>query len=130
MSSSNSYKGFKDLDCWKKGRELKIVISALVKKFPPEEKYQLVSQMIRSSRSVTNNMAEGYGRFTYTDTRHFFVQARGSVAETIDHLVIALDENYISKEDFSEIEIMCEAVFKLINGYINYLDKQKRNPIS
>ena len=130
MPAPNSYKGFKDLDCWKKGRELRIIISTLVKKFPPEEKYQLVSQMIRSSRSVTNNMAEGYGRFTYTDTRHFFVQARGSVAETIDHLVIALDENYISKEDFSEIEIMCEAVFKLINGYINYLDKQKRNPIS
>ena len=74
-------------------------------------------------------MAEGYGRFTYTDTRHFFIQARGSVAETIDHLVIALDENYISKEDFSILELMCESVFKLINGYINYLDKQKRKPI-
>ena len=129
MSASNSYKGFKDLDCWKKGRELRITISSLVKKFPPEEKYQLGSQMIRSSRSVTNNMAEGYGRFTYTDTRHFFIQARGSVAETIDHLVIALDENYISKEDFSVLELMCESVFKLINGYIHYLDKQKRNPI-
>ena len=128
MPASNSYKGFKDLDCWKKGRELRITISSLVKKFPPEEKYQLGSQMIRSSRSVTN-MAEGYGRFTYTDTRHFFIQARGSVAETIDHLVIALDENYISKEDFSELELMCESVFKLINGYIHYLDKQKRNPI-
>ena len=129
MPASNSYKGFKDLDCWKKGRELRITISSLVKKFPPEEKYQLGSQMIRSSRSVTNNMAEGYGRFTYTDTRHFFIQARGSVAETIDHLVIALDENYISKEDFSILELMCESVFKLINGYINYLDKQKRKPI-
>ena len=129
MPASNSYKGFKDLDCWKKGRELRITISSLVKKFPPEEKYQLGSQMIRSSRSVTNNMAEGYGRFTYTDTRHFFIQARGSVAETIDHLVIALDENYISKEDFSILELMCESVFKLINGYIHYLDKQKRNPI-
>ena len=129
MPASNSYKGFKDLDCWKKGRELRITISSLVKKFPPEEKYQLGSQMIRSSRSVTNNMAEGYGRFTYTDTRHFFIQARGSVAETIDHLVIALDENYISKEDFSVLELMCESVFKLINGYIHYLDKQKRNPI-
>ena len=71
-------------------------------------------------------MAEGYGRFTYTDTRHFFIQARGSVTEIIDHLVIALDEKYITKEDFSAIEIMCESVFKLINSYINYLDKQKK----
>lgn len=126
MSSSNSYKGFKELDCWKKGRELRNRISILVKKLPPEEKFQLASQMIRASRSVTNNMAEGYGRYIYSDTRHFFIQARGSVTETIDHLVIAFDENYISQEDFLEIEIMCETVFKLINGYINYLDKQKK----
>ncbi len=102
MPASNSYKGFKDLDCWKKGRELRNIISALVKKFPPEEKYQLVSQMIRSRRSVTNNMAEGYGRFTYTDTRHFFIQARGSVTEIIDHLVIALDENISQKKIFPQ----------------------------
>ena len=125
MPVSNSYKGFKDLECWKKSRELRIKISTLVKRFPTEERYKLSSQIIHASRSITNNMAEGYGRFTYSDTRHFVIQARGSVTETIDHLIIAFDEKYISQEELTELEIICESIFKLINGYIGYLEKQK-----
>ncbi len=52
---------FETLDAWKKGRELRIEIQKLTVSFPKEEKYRLVDQMIRASRSVTNNMAEGYG---------------------------------------------------------------------
>ena len=86
MGEQNSYRGFKDLNSWKEGRELRKTISKLVKKFPAEEKFLLTSQIKRASRSVTNNIAEGYGRFTYSDTRHFFVESRGSVTEIIDHL--------------------------------------------
>jgi len=120
-----TFKGFKELECWKKGRELRKRISEMAKTFPPEEKYSLTSQINRSARSITSNIAEGYGRYTYTDTRHFFVQSRGSVAETIDHLTVALDENYITEEYYQEIEALCAVVFRLINGYIAYLDKSK-----
>jgi len=126
MSDNIIYKGFKELESWKKGRELRMKISALIKKFPVEEKYLLCSQIIRSSRSITNNIAEGYGRFTYSDTKHFFIQARGSVTETIDHLVTAYDEKYITEEELNDLEKHCETIFKLINGYISYLDKQKQ----
>jgi four helix bundle protein len=126
MNTSLGYKGFKDLECWKKARELRINISTLVKSFPTEEKYNLTSQIIRSYRSITNNIAEGYGRFTYADTKHFFIQARGSVTETIDHLIIAHDESYISKEELTKHENMCETVFKIINGYLNYLERKKQ----
>src|SRR5207253_1658141 len=105
-----------DLNCWKEGRLLRTSISAMVKTFPKEEKYLLVSQIIRSSRSVTSNIAEGYGRYTYGDTRHFFIQSRGSVTETIEHLIVALDEGYIDEQRFHELEDQCEKVFKLING--------------
>ena len=101
-------------------------ISNLVKDFPIHEKYALGFQILRSSRSITNNIAEGYGRYTYTDTRHFFIQARGSVTETIDHLTIAFDEAYISEATLHEQELFGEEVYKLINGYINYLDKQSK----
>jgi len=124
-----AYKGFKELECWKKARELRNKISGVAKSFPAEEKFSLTSQIIRSSRSITANIAEGYGRFTYTDTRHFFIQSRGSVAETIDHLTTALDEQYISEETYSELEILCGLVFKLINGYIAYLDKSKTEKV-
>jgi four helix bundle protein len=125
MANSLVYKGFKDLDCWKKGRELRMKIFVLTKQFPVEEKYMLTSQIIRSSRSVTNNIAEGYGRYTYTDTRHYFIQARGSVTETIDHLSIAFHDKHIDAIQLKELETLCETVFKLINGYISYLDRQK-----
>ncbi len=122
----NNYKGFTELDCYKHGRELRKSISLLVSKFPKEEKYGLASQIKRSSRSVTANIAEGYGRYTYSDTRHFFIISRGSVTETMEHLTTAFDENFIS-EDILKSELdKCETVFKLINGFIAYLDKSKK----
>jgi four helix bundle protein len=123
---SNSYKGFKDLNCWKEARTLRREVSKLVKTFPVTEQFLLCSQIIRAARSVTANIAEGYGRYTYTDTRHFFIQARGSVTELIDHLSVALDEDYINDEVLLHYEQQCETVFKLINGYIAYLDKSKK----
>src|SRR4051794_2219028 len=111
-----TYKGYKDLDCYKKSRELRIFISELVKKFPAEEKYMLISQSKRSSRSVTATIAEGYGRYTYTDTRNFFIMARGSVTETMEHLATAFDEEYITQDELSQGDELCETCFKLING--------------
>lgn len=123
---NNGYKGFKDLNCWKEGCVLRREISALAKTFPAHEKFMLYSQIIRSSRSITNNIAEGYGRFHYTDTRHFFIQSRGSVTETIDHLTIAYEEGYVTEGRLQELEGQCEKVFRLINGYIHYLDKEQK----
>lgn len=126
MSTVPGYRGFRDLESWKKGRELRMKVSIMVKTFPVHKRYRLAAQMLNASRSITNNITEGYGRFTYTDTKHFFIQARGSVTESIDHLTIALDECYITEAVFQQLEELCEEVFRLINGYINYLDKHKR----
>jgi four helix bundle protein len=124
-----NYKGYKELDCYKQARELRMYISDLARLLQSHEKFMLFDQMIRASRSVTANIAEGYGRFTYTDTRNFFVIARGSVAETMEHLSTAFDENYISENALKSGEEKCESVFKLINGYISYLDRSKKSLI-
>lgn len=120
-----SYKGYKELECYIQARLLRMFISELVKKFPNHEKFLLIAQIIDSSRSVTRNIAEGYGRYTYSDTRNFFIIARGSVTETMEHLSTASDEKYITNEELASGEEKCELVFKLINGYISYLDKSK-----
>ncbi len=122
-----NYKGFKDLNCYTKARALRIYISQIAKAFPSFEKYALTAQIIDCSRSITRNIAEGYGRFTYADTRNFFIIARGSVTETMEQLITAYDEKYIDESELFKVEQICEDVFKLINGYIFYLDKSKRN---
>jgi len=126
MEQGGFYRGFKELKCWQEGRELRNYISTLCKRLPDSEKYLLAAQMNRSARGITANIAEGYGRFTYTDTRHFFIQARGSVTELMDHVTVAVDEQYIDETTITSIEKQCESVFKLINGYIAYLDKSKK----
>jgi four helix bundle protein len=116
-------RSFEDLECWKICTEFRRYIRILVKRFPAEEKYTLVSQMTRASRSVTNNIAEGYGRFHYKENAQFCRQSRGSLYELKDHLIIALDEEYISKSEFDEGLIKYEKAILLLNGYINYLVK-------
>lgn len=117
-------KTFMDLEVWKKARLLRNNISELVKFFPPEEKYRLIDQVIRSSRSIGNNIAEGHGRYHHVDSAKFLINARGSAIETIDHLVIALDEKYITEEVFFKFKEDCEECLRMINGYINYLRNQ------
>ncbi|MCF8371210.1 MAG: four helix bundle protein [Bacteroidales bacterium] len=116
---------FKTLEAWKKGRELQKRISKLTKSFPPEDKYKLTDQIIRSSRSVTANIAEGYGRFHYQGHAQFCRTARGSLFETIDHLTVAQDEEYIDEAQFENLRSEVLEVVKILNGYIKYLLDQK-----
>jgi four helix bundle protein len=115
---------FTDLEVWKKARALRNNITDLVQSFPVDEKYRLIDQIIRSSRSIGNNIAEGHGRFHYADAAKFLINARGSAAETIDHLIIALDNKLMDEKEFDTFKQDCEECMKMINGYINYLRKQ------
>jgi len=117
-----------DLEVWIKARALRNNISSLTKSFPVEEKYRLIDQIIRSSRSIGNNIAEGHGRYHHADSAKFLITARGSAIETIDHLVIALDEKYINDEVFFKFKEDCEECLRMINGYIKYLRSQPPKP--
>ena len=120
-------KSFENLDCWIKARELRKKISDLTKTFPKEEKYRIVDQITRCSRSVTNNIAEGYGRYHYQENIQFCRQSRGSLHELKDHLIICLDENLIDQKTFLEIGLLISECLALLNGYINFLIRQKTN---
>jgi len=116
-------KSFEDLDCWKKSTELRRKVSKLIKNFPSDEKYLLIDQLKRASRSVTNNIAEGYGRFHFKENIQFCRQSRGSIYEVKVHLIIALDEDYITKDIFQSFEEDINECLAILNGYINYLKK-------
>ncbi|HJW16595.1 MAG TPA: four helix bundle protein [Flavisolibacter sp.] len=119
-----SYQNFEDLEVWKKARALKIDIRKLTLTFPQEEKFRLCDQLIRSSRSVNSQLAEGHGRRTYPDRLRFCIIARGSLSEVLNHLIDALDENYITETVFLEYKAKIAEVEKLLNGYIHYIEKK------
>ena len=122
---SNNTFGFEELEIWKKARALKIEILAIAKSFPAEEKFRHADQIIRSSQSIGSLISEGHGRFTYPDQIHFCVQARGSLTETINHLIDGVDANYISDIILEEYKTKFKELERMLNGYIIYLRNKK-----
>lgn len=116
---------FEELELWKECRKLRNEVSKLAKTFPPDETYKLVDQLLRSSRSITANIAEGHGRFHYQENIQFCRQARGSLYETLDHLICALDEGYINNIRLEELRKIYAQCLKLLNGYVLYLKNKK-----
>ena len=121
--NEKAYQSFTELEVWKKARELKNEIKELTYGFPPEEKFKLTDQLIRSSRSVTASIAEGHGRYTFKDQIHFCIIARGSLSETHNHLIDALDCNYINQERLDYFKLKIDVVERLLNAYISFLRK-------
>ena len=116
---------FEDLEVWQKGRQLRKDLSHIAKKLPSSEKFRLADQILRASRSVTANVAEGYGRFHYQENIQFCRQARGSLFELLDHLSVANDEEYISEEKFAEVKERIFEVIRILNGYVKYLKSRR-----
>lgn len=122
----SSIKSFEDLECWKSARELRIFVAQnIIPKFSIEEKYALTSQLRRSSRSVSDNIAEGYGRFHYQENIQFCRIARGSLCESLNQVITAKDENYIEEDLLKQFRERFERTKAILNGYINYLVKTK-----
>lgn len=70
-------------------------------------------------------IAEGYGRFHFQENIQFCRQARGSLHEVLDHLIVAKDEKYISEEQLVSFRTEIDRCLSVLNGYINYLVKAK-----
>lgn len=123
---STTYKSFEDLECWKAGKELRVFFMDIRKKLPQEEKFSLADNLKRSARSVTNNIAEGFGRFHYQENIQYCRQSRGSLYELIDHLMICREENYITDDEYKNGRELINKTIAILNGYINYLIKAKK----
>lgn len=114
---------FEELGCYREARTLRIEISKFCRTLPGEEKYRLKDQMIRASRSITANIAEGYGRHHHQENIQFCRQARGSLSEMLDHLNVALDEGFLNQETYQPVRAQLEQVWKVLNGFIAYLTR-------
>lgn len=119
--------GFEELEIWKKSRFFKQQVAEMVKGFPADERYKLSDQLLRSSRSINSLLAEGHGRYTFADQIHYCIQARGSLAESFNHLVDAFDNGYITEGSLTQLRTQLKEIERMLNGYINHLRKQKEN---
>ena len=116
-----------ELESWKSARQVRIAISDLVKSFSADEKFRLKDQIVRSSRSVPANIAEGFGRFHYQENIQFCRIARGSLYEKLEHLMCAKDEGFINDEQFKNTNEQVLECLKILNGYVQYLKKAKKS---
>ena len=116
---------FYDLDSWKEGRKLVILVYKSSKGFPSEERFGISDQLRRAVSSVTANIAEGFGRYHFSDKIRFYYQARGSVKEVENFLLLARDLKFLSQTIFKDMWKQRKVVEMLINGLIRSAEKQK-----
>src|SRR3989304_5423122 len=117
---------FEDLFVYQKAREFSRKIAELVKELPANERNKLRDQMTRARRSITNNIAEGYGRFHYQENIQYCRQSRGSICEIIDDLIECFEEDYIKENQYRSLKEEAYSLMKILNSYIAYLHKAKK----
>lgn len=116
-------KSFEELDCYKVCRDFRNQVAEFCEKLPSREEFRLKGQLLKASRSVTANIAEGFGRHHHQENLQFCRMARGSLVECLDHLNAALDEGFLTKELYDNFRLQHEMAAKLLNGYIRYLGR-------
>src|SRR5580698_4902142 len=122
---ASAYRSFEDLEVYKQARNFRMAMYRVSKRLPEIEKYGLASQMRRAAVSLTNNLAEGHGRFHFLDQIKFTLISRGSLEELIDDLNVCLDESYLSEQEVSYLKTTACHVLRLTNGYLRYLRDRK-----
>ena len=119
------FRTFEDLEVYQVAREFRKGMYAVSRKLPGFEKFELASQIRRAAVSLTNNIAEGHGRYHYLDQLKFLLQARGSLEELIDDLNVCLDEQYLPEPEVDQRKQLGWRVHSIINGYGRYLRRRK-----
>mgnify|MGYP001384032690 FL=1 len=114
-------KSFEELECYQLARALRIQIAHWARSVPKEEEFRLRDQILRAARSVTANIAEGFGRQHPQENLQFCRQARGSLCEVLDHLNVALDEGLLPADSYDSLRKEWTSAKAKLSGYITYL---------
>jgi four helix bundle protein len=115
------YRTFEDLEAYQVARQFRKAMYRVARTLPDIEKFGLAHQIRDAAISLTNNIAEGHGRYHFPDQIKFILQTRGSLEELLDDLNICEDENYLPVAEIEELKQQGWRTHKVINGYIRYL---------
>ncbi|MCU1311145.1 MAG: ribosomal protein [Candidatus Angelobacter sp.] len=119
---------YKDLIAWQKSIVLVTEVYKATKSFPKEEIYGLVSQLRRAAVSIPSNIAEGHGRLTNSERKHFLGQARGSLLELETQIVIAENLGYVEVEESKRLQLLAFEVGRIISGLMRSLQEKSIGP--
>ena len=118
-------RGFEDLDCYQLALEVMAKIHTFSKTLPADEKFDLYAQIRRSSKGVTANIAEAYGRYHYLDSLHYYSIARGELNETLAHLINGHVLEYIQQPDFEALYKLIRQAEQALSGFMSYVRRQR-----
>jgi four helix bundle protein len=118
-------RGFEDLECYQLALEVMAKVHAFSKTLPSDEKYDMYPQIRRSSKNVTGNIGEAYGRYHYLDSLHYYSIARGELLETLARLIDARVLNYIAQPEFESLYKSIRHAEQTLNGFMPYVRRQR-----
>lgn len=124
------FRTFEDMEVYRQARQFRKAMYAVARRLPDFEKFALATQIRRAAVSLTNNLAEGHGRYHYLDQLQFLLHSRGSLEELLDDLNVCVDERYLPISEVEELKSSAWRVHSLINGYGRYLRARKSNNTS
>ena len=130
MKENLHIKDFKTLKVWQKANVLEQEIGKLVKDFPKHEQYKLIDQLVRAVRSIGANLAEGNTQLFVKKEKVHANIALGSAGEVRSHLITALQNNYISQEQYDNLDRKVVEIIKMLYGYINRLKSNSVNSLN
>lgn len=109
-------KSYQDLIAWQKSIQLVKKIYLSTSKFPPDEKFNLVSQLRRAAVSIPSNIAEGYGRGSLKERHQLIIQSRGSAAEIETQLILARELGFATEADLRDLELLLGEILRMLTG--------------
>ncbi len=118
---------FEDLECWKEARNLVRLVYDLTKKNKFSKDFELKNQLRRSVVSVMANIAEGFHRNSNKDFLKFLDYSRASIAETLSHCYVSLDQDYIAESEMATLKQHADLLWRKINNLISYLNKHNQS---
>ena len=116
---------FEDIEAWQEARKLVKMVYDVINKSPKFRRdFRLVNQMQDASVSSMSNIPEGFSRNSNKEFIRFLFISKSSTAELQSQLYVALDQDYITQDDFERIYNQAEIVSKMDSGFIKYLQSQ------
>ncbi|MBR1808877.1 MAG: four helix bundle protein [Paludibacteraceae bacterium] len=121
--------GYRKLVAYTKACDVRRRVYLILKSFPKDEQFALCSQMRRAAVSITSYIAEGMTRYSNKDKSHFLEIAFGSLMEVMSQMEVALDEGYVSEDEFHNLETLNSETARLLSGLQNSFLKENNEKL-